>query len=133
MNLIISLFIHISLYIRGKSSASSRGTGVAPFYSSRLTQFCTPDFNQKSTLPRPCLLTISGQTLDSYGKGVSYFKVFQKTGPRCQFSQKPWISYKIEPPHTMHFNQIWPDLGFLWIGGNIFQGFTKTNCYTIAL
>ena len=37
-------------------------------------------FHQKSTLPRPCLLIRSGQTLESYRykKGILYFKVFQK-------------------------------------------------------
>ena len=53
---------------------------------------------------------------------------FNKSVPGFHFRQNPWISCKIYPSQTMPFDQIWPDLGFLWIGGIIFQCFA-TNLF----
>ena len=57
------------------------------------------------------------------GYHISMF--FKKSVPGFHFRQNPWISSKIYPSQTMPFDQIWPDLGFLWIGGIIFQCFSK--------
>ena len=48
-----------------------------------------------------------------------------RIGPWNRLYWNPWISSKIYPSQTMPFDQIWPDLGFLWIGGIIFQCFSK--------
>ena len=61
-------------------------------FSTNLFQDFTLDkiygFHQKSTLPRPCLLTRSGQTLDSYGYEGIIFQSFSKQFVRDFTSDK---------------------------------------------
>ena len=65
------------------------------------------------------------------GYRISMF--FFKSGPGFDCRQNPWISSNMDSPQIMPFDQIWPDLGFLWIGGIVFQCFSTNRFQDFTL
>ena len=97
-----------------------------PWFIPQRIAWCSCFTNSCSCFTNSCSCFTWYPSKFSTARGGTIWTHFSpRIGPWARLYWNPWISSKIYPSQTMPFDQIWPDLGFLWIGGIIFQCFSK--------